>query len=223
MKTLIFLLLFALELIAQKPTSFYFAESQPNQLPNILKFDNTICGEYYLKGDSLTRLVITPDSIFSRQNVFFMFTKDDIAKSKGKYYIEGEKMYGIVDGKGLFFATNNDTTFAVYNQEEIYFKSTTDSPLRKQGNSYFLNEKQEDNYYSSLLVFPTKKGILIYSIDHEEVMYELRKFNQLDSLQLNGFKTYIANPTLEEMNLFIQNKGFKDVTVYYKPKYFPKK
>ncbi len=223
MKTLIIFLLFALGLTAQKPTSFYFAEAQPSQLPNILKFDDAICGEYFLKGDSMTRLVITPDSIFSRQSVFFMFTKKDLKKSKGKYYTKGEKLYGIVENQGLFFSTNNDTTFAVYNQEELYFKPTVNSTLKKQGNSYFLNERLEENYYSCLLVFPTKKGVLIYSIDHEEVMDELRSFNNLDSLQLNGFKTYLASPTLEEMNLFIQNKGFKDVTEYYKPKYFPKK
>jgi len=223
MKTLIFLLLLSLGITAQKPTSFYFAEAQPKQVSTILQFDTLICGEYFLKGDSLTRLVITPDSVFSRQSIFFVFTKEDIKKSKGKYYTEGEKMYGIVDGQGLFFAVNNDTTYAIYNQEDLYFKSTNDTPLRKQGGSYFLNEKEEGNYFSSLLIYPTKKGVIIYSIDHEEVLEELRKFNDLDSLQLNGFKTYVANPTLEEMNLFIQNKGFKDATVYYKPKYFSKK
>jgi len=220
MKTLIILLLLSFGLSAQKPTSFYFANAQPNQLSEVLKFDDKICGEYYLKGDSLTRLVITSDSIFSRQSIFFIFTKEDLAKAKGKYYTKGEKMYGIVDGQGLFFVTKNDTTYAIYNQEDLYFKPTITTPLKKQGSSYFLNEKEESNYYSSFLIFPTKKGVSIYSIDHEEVLDELRKFNSLDSLQLNNFKTYIANPTLEEMNLFIQKKGFKDVTVYLKPKYF---
>ncbi len=223
MKTLLIFILFSFSLKAQKPTSFYFAKAQPNQQPNVLKFDSKICGEYYLKGDSLTRLIITPDSIFSRQSIFFIFTKKELEQSKEKYYTKGDKMYGIVEGQGLFFTTHNDTTYAIYNQEDLYFKPTITTPLRKQGNSYFLNEKDENNYYNSLLIFPTRRGVSIYSIDHEEVMDKLIKFKQLDSLQLNGFKTYIASPTLEEMNLFIQNKGFKDVTLYFKPKYFSKK
>ena len=221
MKLLYLFFLFPLSFFTQEEiTSFYFGEPQPKQISNTTHFDSTICGVYYLQNDSLTRLVITPDSIFTRHSVFFVLTKKEMRKSKGKYYLENDKLYGIVDNQGLTASVRNDTTYAIYNQEDLYFKPTPTNPLRKHGNAYFLSEKTENNYYEVYLIYPIKKGILIYSIDHEKAMPQIREITHLDSLQLNSFKTYIAYPSLKEMNLLIQNKGFKDVTLYYKPEYF---
>jgi len=204
----------------QELTSFYFGEAQPATIENSLQFDSSICGKYVLEEDSLTQLYITPDSIYTQQNVLFVLTKKDFRKSKKKYYVEENKLYGIVDGKGLPCIVENDTTFAIYKQISNYFTPSSTTPLKKQNKTYYLNEQNEHGYYSTSLLYHFGKGIAIYSLDHELVMPEVRQFNQLDSLELDNFKTYIATPTLKDMNTFVQQKGFKDVVIFFESKYY---
>lgn len=204
-------------------TSFYFGTPQPKQVPTILQFDTTICGKYFLENDSLVRLVITPDSIYLEQSVLFVLTKKDLKNAKGSYYTEGNKLFGIVVDEGIPFVMENDTTYAIYHQSTSYFKPSTSSILKKQNKTYFLNEKLENSYYSSTILYSFGKGIAVYSIDHEEVMAELQEFNQLDSIYINDFKTYIAEPTLPEMNTFIQKKGFRDGILFFEPQHFIRK
>ena len=204
-------------------TSFYFASAQPQQLPSISQFDSTICGKYVLEEDSLVQLIITPDSIYMQQSVLFILTKKDIRKSKGTYYTEGNELFGIVANKGIPYILQNDTAYAIYKQSTNYYKPSVENSLKKQNKNYFLNEKLDNNYYSSSLLFSFGKGIAIYSMDHEEVLDEIHGFNQLDSLYLNDFKTYIAEPTLPEINTFIQKKGFRDAVIFFKPQYYIEK
>ena len=216
--------LWACSFFAQnEATSFYFGAPQPQQLPSTLQFDSTICGKYVLKDDSLIQLVITPDSIYMQQSVLFVLTKKDIRKSKGTYYTQGNELFGIVAGEGVPFVLQNDTTYAIYKQSTCYYKQNASNILKKQNKNYFLNEKLDNNYYSSSLLFSFGKGIAIYSIDHEKVLAEIHEFNQLDSLYLNDFKTYIAEPTLPEINSFIQKKGFRDEIIFFKPQYYIEK
>lgn len=206
--------------ILGQPTSFYFGEAQPKSIPPIQKFDTTICGRYVLEDDSLIQLIITTDSIYMQQNVLFVLTKKDFRKSKGKYYTEGNQLFGIVDKESIPCVKQNDTVFGVYKQINNYFTPSTQTPLKKQNKTYYLNEKLENNYFSSSLLFSFGKGIAIYSLDHEEVMGKVYEFSQLDSLHLNDFKTYIARPTLPEMNTFVQKKGFNDAVIFFKPQYY---
>jgi hypothetical protein len=155
-----------------------------------------------------------------QQSVLFVLTKKDIRKSKGTYYTEGNKLFGIVTGKGIPFVLQNDTTYAIHKQSTSYYKPSIGNSLKKQNKNYFLNEKLENNYYSSSLLFSFGKGIAIYSMDHDEVLDEIHEFNELDSLYLNDFKTYIAEPSLSEMNTFIQKKGFRDAVIFFKPQYY---
>lgn len=222
MKVLKSIILFFIYQIAnaQESTSFYFSEAQPTTVEITTQFDSTICGKYVLEEDSLTQLYITPDSIYTQQNVLFILTKKDIRKSKKKYHVENNKLYGIVDGQGLPSFVENDTTFAIYKQISNYFTPSKTTPLKKQNKTYYLNEKNEHGYYSTSLLYHFGKGIAVYSLDHELVLPEIRQFRQLDSLELDHFKTYIATPSLKEMNTFVQQKGFKDVVIFFEPKYY---
>lgn len=204
----------------QEPTSFYFSEAQPATIVPSIKFDSSICGKYVLEDDSLVQIHITPDSIYMQQNVLFILSKKDFRKSKKKYYVENNLLYGIVDGKGLPCVIENDTTFAIHKQISNYFTPSQNAVLKKQNKTYYLNEKNEHGYYTTSLFYHFGKGIAIYSLDHELVMPEIRQFEQLDSLQLDNFKTYIATPSLNNMNSFVQKKGFKDVVIFFEPKFY---
>lgn len=214
------ILILELNLLAQGPTSFYFGEPQPSNINNITNFDNDICGKYVLKTDSLTQMYIVKDSIYIQQNILFILTKKDFKKSKGKYYTENNLLFGIVNNKGLQYVVQNDTTFAIYKQIDRYFVPNPNNILRKQNNIYYLNEKTEQGHYTTSLIYPIKKGIAIYSLDHELVMKDIRNFNKLDSLNIDNLKTYIAYPKPKGINKFVQNRGFRDVVYFVYPKYY---
>ncbi len=218
--TTLFLLLVCYIVHAQEPTSFYFSEAQPSQLETTSTFSPSICGKYVLEDDSLTQLYITPDSIYMQQNVLFILSKKDFRKSKKKYYTKDGLLYGIVQDKGLPYVVQNDTTFAIYKQINNYFTPSITTPLKQQNKTYYLNEQTEHGHFSTSMLYHFGKGIAIYSIDHELVLPQIQKFEQLDSLQLDGFKTYIATPSLKDMNTFVQQKGFKDVVIFFEPKYY---
>ena len=197
-------------------TSFYFAEPQPQNVTPTLQFDSSIIGEYYAEKDTLFRFVITPDSIYTQKSLLFTVTKKDIRKSKGKYFFKGNKLYGIVAGEGLTYITKNDTTYAIYNQKDPYFKPANGNILKKQNNIYYLNEREKNGYFTTYLLYPTAKGILIFALDHEEVLPNIQAFNELDSVIIDNIKTYVARPNSSEINRFIQDRGFTDVTQYLK-------
>ncbi len=214
-------LLFTLLATSQdKPTSFYFGEPQPKTIISQQKFEPSICGTYVLESDSSTQLVIKESGIYLQQNVLFALTKKDIRKSKGKYYTEGGLLYGIVSGQGIPFIKQRDTTFAIYKQVNDYFNPTKKNVLRKQNQTYFLNEKLRNNQFRTSLLHSTSKGIAIYSMDHEKVMNEIEKFSKMDTLDLYSFKTFVAFPSLSEMNSFIQHRGFTDVVHFVKPEHY---
>lgn len=203
-----------------EPTSFYFGESQPKAVESLFTFDEDICGKYVLEDDSLTQLIITKDSIYMQQNILFVLTKKDFRKSKGKYYKENNQLYGIVNDLGIPCTEINDTTYAIYKQTNNYFTPSELTPLKKQNKTYYLNEELDNGYFSTSILFSFGKGVAVYSLDHEEVMSKVYAFSELDSLKLNDFKTYIATPTLLEMNTFVQQKGFNDAVIFFKPQYY---
>ncbi len=197
-------------------SSFYFAEPQPNNVAPALQFDSSIIGEYYAEKDTLFRFVITSDSIYTQKSLLFTLTKKDIRKSKGKYFFKNNKLHGIVANEGLTYIKSNDTTYAIYNQKDLYFKPSGGNVLKKQNNIYYLNEKEDNGYFTTYLLYPTSKGILIFALDHEEVLSKIQQFNTLDSLQIDNIKTYLARPNSSEINRFIQDRGFTEVTQYLK-------
>ncbi|MCT4582457.1 MAG: hypothetical protein N4A35_13665 [Flavobacteriales bacterium] len=217
---ILFLAWTSLVIYSQEPTSFYFGAPQPANIETSSAFSSSICGKYVLEDDSLTQLYITPDSIYLQQNVLFMLSKKDFRKSKKKYYTQDGLLYGIVQNEGLPYVIQNDTTFAIYKQINNYFTPAPTTPLKQQNKTYYLNEQTEHGYYTTSMLYHFGKGIAIYSIDHELVLPQIRSFEQVDSLQLDGFKTYIATPSLKDMNTFVQQKGFRDVVIFFEPKYY---
>ncbi len=216
MKTLLFLL-FTLgvgQYFGQNEiTSFYFQESQPKGENLQNKFEPEVCGVYLYEEDTLKKIIVTTDSIYSRFSLITFVTKKELRKSK-KYHIEGDKIYGIRKKQGLPYAKRHDTLFVVLVQNDIIFKPSENQELKKQGDLYFLNYKQDNGYYSTeVLAFSDKKAIF-YSIDHDPVMEQILAFKDIESKQLDGFKTYLAAPTRSELLSFFNEKGFRDFTTY---------
>ena len=56
---------------------------------------------------------------------------------------------------------------------------------------------------------------MLKEIDHLEVFNLLQKIKIFKEVEQNNIKTYIANPTQNELNIFIREQGFSDLLKYH--------
>ena len=197
----------------EEVTSFYFSEPQPSSIVPLEKFDDDICGRYLYAEDTLTSLIITPDSIYTHFGTFTYLVAKEINESD-KYRLENDLLYGIKDGQGIPYKERNDTIFTYITQNELLFKPTKNHKLNKSGDKFYLNTKEDNGYYSTEVFSFEEKKLIVYSIDHEQVLEEILQFKSTRTEQVEGFKTYLSAPTKSEFISFVQNKGFRDKTVY---------
>ena len=194
-------------------TSFYFSEPQPSSTSSLEKFDDEICGRYLYADDTLTSLIITPDSIYTHFGTFTFLTSKQIKKSE-KYRLENDLLYGIKDGQGIPYTEKNDTVFTYVTQNDLLFKPTKENKLNKSGDIFYLNTKEDNGYYSTEVFALEGNQLIIYSIDHELVLEEILQFKSTRTKQVDGFKTYLSAPTKDEFISFVEDKGFRDQTIY---------
>ena len=194
-------------------TSFYFSESQPASVSPLEKFGEDVCGRYLYEEDTLTSLIITPDSIYTHFGTFTFLTKKEIEKST-KYRLENELLFGIKKGQGIPYKEKNDTIFTYITQNDLVFKPSKSNILNKSGDKYYLNFKEDNGYSSTQIVAFEEKSLVFYSLDHELVLEKILQFNSTKTKQVDGFKTYLSAPTKNEFLTFVKEKGFRDKTVY---------
>lgn len=196
-------------------TSFYFGEAQPVELKPMDQLDESICGKYLFEDDTLTSLYIEKDSIYTKYSVFTFLTKKELKKSD-KYKVENELIYGIKKGQGLPYIERKDTLFTVIIQTETLFKPK-ENVLMKNASNYFLNFKEDNGLYSTQMLVKSESGIMIFSLDHEEVLEQILDFSSTETKKMDGFKTYISSPSQNEFLSFVKNKGFTDRFAYAIP------
>jgi len=194
-------------------TSFYFSEPQPSSVSSLDKFDKDICGRYLFADDTLTSLIITPDSIYTHFGTFTFLTAEEINKSD-KYKLENDLLFGIKDGQGIPFKEKNDTIYTYITQNDLVFKPTEEHKLNKNGDKFYLNTKEDNGYYSTQVFAIEGKKLIVYSIDHELVLEDILQFKSTKTKQVDGFKTYLSAPTKTEFISFVEDKGFRDKTIY---------
>ena len=197
----------------EEVTSFYFSEPQPSSITPLDKFDDDICGRYLYEEDTLTSLIITPDSIYTHFGTFTYLSSKEIEASD-KFSLKNDLLFGIKDGQGIPYTERNDTIFTYVTQNDLFFKPTQTHKLNKSGDKFYLNTKEDNGFYSTEVFSLEEKKLIIYSIDHEQVLEEILQFKSTRTEQVGGFKTYLSAPTKSEFITFVENKGFRDKTVY---------
>jgi len=212
-----FLLLFLLTnvLIAysqNEVSSFYFSSYISDSTQVVQQFDKKIVGQYALNEDGYNQMVISEDSIYIKSGTPIIMTLNE-AKAKG-YTIENDKLKGLDKNKPLHCKVHNDTVFTIYYQEDTYFSSSKGDKMTKIKNGYLLSIKEKNGFYSFFYIEKEGNDLIVKSIDHENQMSNIYKFSTLYTQYLEGIKTYVANPILEEVLLFYNQKGFNEKSVF---------
>lgn len=192
-------------------SSFYFSEPQPASASEVEEFDADHFGVYRLEDQEHTRLVIENDSILAKYLVAFQMTLQEI-DSNDTYYIKDELLYGITP-VGLHFMNENDTLLVALNQEELYC-STKESVIKKEGDTYYLNRKEAEGRWRTIIIEITGKGIEISDLDHSLSMKETNKIQKEVEFD-NELTVYIATPDSKQFMALAKSKGYRSDTVRY--------
>ena len=195
-------------------SSFYFKTSQPENTASIFTIDDSFLGSYYKKDDSLVRVVVDKDSIYTEFGILFIVSPKEIKKSK-TLSIKDSLLFGIQPNKGIPFTTIEDTIYAVLVQQDLLFKPDSNHILKFDNGVYFLNSRNSNNLFTTKLITLEKDTLILKETDHLSTFNLLEKFKRFSESEQNGIKTYIANPTQKELNLFIKEDGFNDLIKYH--------
>lgn len=210
---LLFLFSFTFSVFSQKEvSSFYFGCALVDSNNLNIQFDSKILGNYSLSDDGFNQLIITKDSIYIKSGTPIIMTLNEV-KQKG-YTIENNKLIGLDKNRPLHCKLYNDTLFTIYYQEDSYFSSKNGDRMTRLNNGYLLSINEKNGFYSYFFIENEGTSLVIKSIDHENQMTNIYNFTTLYSQYLDGVKTYIAKPTMDEMLKFFNQKGFNEKSVF---------
>ena len=100
-------------------------------------------------------------------------------------------------------------------QRDLLFKPDSVHILKQQNEMYFLNSKSSKNLFSTKLLLLENDTLIIKEIDHINSFELLKKFQEFDEDDQNNIKTYLANPTKKELELFINEDGFNELLKFH--------
>lgn len=197
-------------------TSFYFAEAQPSGVVNDNTFSQDFQGTYKSVKDTTVRLIITENTIYTEFPVLFSVTQAALDTTPDMFIKDGQ-LHGLIEDQTLTAEEENDTFYIVYPNRSDVFRIGTDEKLRKLDSKYLLNYKEDSGLWSTLLLYIDAEGVLkMESLDHDPVMEELQKFEELTRKKMDPLDTYVANPTQAEFRVFVEAGAFRDAEVYRK-------
>ena len=196
-------------------SSFYFKSPQPVNTDTSFEFHKEHWGAYYKSDDSLVRLIVEKDSIFTEFVIMLSLSKQELRKDK-KLSIDDSLLFGVKANYGIPYMIFDDTLYAVILQNDLFFKIDENNPLKYHDQKYFLNYKNKNGFFSTTLLSFEKESLLLSEIDHYESMNLIRNFNELNETEVYKIKTYIATPSEEEFFNFIKNNGFSTNIKYHK-------
>ena len=93
-------------------SSFYFEKPQPVYTSPIFEIQDSFLGSYYKENDSLIRVVIEKDSIYTEFGILFIISPKELKKNKN-ISIKDSLIQGIQPSKGIPFKIIEDTIYAV--------------------------------------------------------------------------------------------------------------
>ncbi|MCB9189149.1 MAG: hypothetical protein H6599_07680 [Flavobacteriales bacterium] len=193
-------------------TSFFFSLDNLKDEETFQSFSEDEKGYYSISEASRRNLVVDSDSISVRSGFEIIISKKEAIK-KG-FTFEDDKMYGMAPYNGIHYKEINDTIVALYFQYDHYFGKNDLMIPGKKG--YFLfTEEKEDLYSCEYISFDTD-SIVIASIDHVEIMESINKLTKTSSKNIDTFKTFIASPSLKELEQLVKKDCFNDIRSYPK-------
>jgi len=196
-------------------SSFYFKSPLPSGTDSTLEFNENHYGSFYKADDSLVRIIIDRDSIFSEFVIMLTISPQELKKNK-KLKLSDSLLFGIKENKGIPYMMLDDTIYAVMLQYELFFKADNDHILKFKNNHYFLNTKNEKGFYSTSILDLKGDTLSLLEIDHYKVMDKINRIKNLTQQTIEGVKVYLADPSDEELRDFILNNGFNDRIIYHK-------
>ncbi len=196
-------------------SSFYFKSPQPLGIDSAFEFNENYIGSFYKANDSLVRVIIDRDSIFSEFIIMLTISQKELKKNK-KLKLGDSLLFGVKENKGIPYMSLDDTIYAVMLQYELFFKADKDHVLKFKDDQYFLNSKNEKGFYSTSILGLKEDTLSILEIDHYESMEKIKKFKDLNQHTIDDIKIFLANPSNEELTEFILNNGFNDQIIYHK-------
>ena len=110
----------------------------------------------------------------------------------------------------------DDTLYAAMLQNDLFFKIDENNTLKYEDEKYFLNYKNVNGFFSTVILSFKNENLILSELDHYESMNLLSKFNELNETKVDNIKTYIADPSKEEFFDFINNNGFGSNINYLK-------
>ncbi|CAG5085614.1 hypothetical protein [Parvicella tangerina] len=215
MKTLMFV--FVTMLVSQafaqyENTSFYFSIENIKDEDRLLSFKNNEVGFYSINEDQRRTLIVDQDSISVRSGFEIVIPKKE-AIQKGFTFEDG-KMFGMEPYNGVHYEEVNDTIVALYFQFDHYFGENDLIIIGKKG--YFLFTPETDELFSCEYISFSPNEINIFSIDHVDQMKAIQKITDLEKAKNTKLETYIANPTLKELEQLVKKDCFNDLRSYPK-------
>jgi hypothetical protein len=199
----------------EEPTSFYFSDAQPNT-KDATAFHENLVGQYVSLKDSTRMVTITEDTIFS-QTLILMETTQEKLDTQEKIYVKEGMIYGISEGRKFPVTMKNDTFYFNYVNNAVLFTANEMHKLRILGKNHYLNFKEDNNYWSTLLLnLGDKDTLQLFNLDHNAVMEKVKEFKVMKTEKIDDFKTYIASPSKKEMSRFTKSDGFTDVEKFAK-------
>ncbi len=199
-------------------TTVYFENAQPIGLMIKDKFPKEILGKYIADGDTIT---IESKRIYWKQYREYQVSVNEVDTSEMVYLKDGliyNKSFESLGG--VPYEIKSDTVF--YTIMEMEEKELgKDFFLKEYKDMLFLNEREEDlKYWNTYLLRPVHRDTLSFEIvtnlktsDGQKPKYsteeskELAIFSDITEFKMIGEKSYLINPTVEELDLLIE-RGF---------------
>ena len=128
-------------------SSFYFQQAQPANLQSSLKIEEDHIGAYYKSNDSLVRIIVEKDSIYTEFSIVFIYSKEELKAnllyslpSEQSHYIKNVMRLKPGDTFSLFNSMNGEWRVKIvnHNKENIEFKVEKLVKERKLENDLWL-------------------------------------------------------------------------------------
>ena len=171
---------------AQNETSsFCFKSPQPTDTDTSYEFHKEHLGTYYKSDDSLVRLIVEKDSIFIDFVVMLSFSKQELRKDK-KLSIDDSLLFGVKANCGIPYMIFDDTLYAAMLQNDLFFKIDENNTLKYENEKYFLNYKNVNGFFSTVILSFKNENLILSELDHYESMNLLSKFNELNETKVDN-------------------------------------
>ncbi len=188
-------------------TSFYLKAPVELSKGFVGEIPDKLKGTYTLSTDSSSNLVFDSSGISIESKHLTVVTLDQIQKNSAWYLSDG-KIHGIDKNEALHYIERNDSFFVALNLDYsiVDLKSTT-KKLGSSKDHWAVFEKSDGFWLLTYRIIWDKKGLYFSAFDHEKVIDQIKSWKSVNETTMNGYKTYIADPTNQELQDLLKNEA----------------